>query len=136
MWSWLRRFRAPATVRLVALAVAYLLVAQAVFTGLAAGAKAGALRLDRTLAISLCAPDEAASATAAEHGSPPLDEALCCAVGCTASGNAVPTAAPDFETTRHDLLSEPKLDSEDAWLARPVIRSPIHPRAPPVSHER
>lgn len=129
----IRRGATP-TIRLAVLALAYLLLAQTIFVGLAAGARAGIVNLDRALAISLCAPGEASVGKAGEHGSAPHDEALCCIAGCTASGNAVLTTAPDFETTRHDLVSEPKLDSKDAWLALPVMRSPVHPRAPPVSH--
>lgn len=118
--------------RWVALVAAYLLVLQAVFTGLAAGSHAGAMNLDRTLAMTLCAPGEMPPSGGADQG-PAHDQLSCCILGCTGSGGGAPAPMAGYQPVVHravDLVSfARRLDAPQGYVAG---RSPANPRAPPA----
>lgn len=116
--------------RWVALAAAYLLVLQAIFTGLASGANAAGFSLDRSLAMTLCA-----------GGDVPMDQgggaahqlATCCTLGCAFSGAGAPAAPADFLPVAHRSVDlgafQRRLDLPAGFVAG---RSPANPRAPPA----
>lgn len=119
--------------RLVALAAAYLLVLQALFAGLASGANAANLSLDRALALTLCATGE----TPMAHGDGATaahDQASCCLLGCALSGGGAPAAPADFLPVVHcpaDLVAfQRRLDLPHGFAAG---RFPANPRAPPAA---
>ncbi|WP_186421030.1 hypothetical protein [Bosea sp. CS1GBMeth4] len=118
--------------RWVALAAAYLLVLQAIFTGLASGANAAGFNLDRSLAMTLCAGGERPM----DQGDSAAAHALttCCMLGCAFSGTGAPAAPADFLPVVHrtvDLVAfQRRLDLPAGFVAG---RSPANPRAPPAS---
>jgi hypothetical protein len=120
--------------RWVAIAAAYLLVLQAIFAGLASGAKAASISLDRELALTLCAPGDTATASA-DHGGAGAQHAdqSCCALGCPMSAGGQPPGA-DFEPVVHRAADQvafsERLDRPLGFLSG---RSPANPRAPPVT---
>lgn len=115
----------------MAIAAAYLLVLQAVFVGLASGANAAGASLDRTLAMTLCAPGEMppANDSAAAHQMP-----SCCTLGCFLSGDGSPVSPAGFVAIVHrpiDLIAfQRRLDLPLGFAAG---RSPANPRAPPTA---
>lgn len=126
------RRRISGSRRLVALAAAYLLVLQALFAGLASGANAANLGLDRALAMTLCSGGEmpmSQNGTTAAH-----DQASCCLLGCALSGGGAPAAPADFLPVTHrpaDLVAfQRRLDLPHGFAAG---RSPANPRAPPAA---
>ena len=118
--------------RWVAIIAAYLLVLQAVFAGLASGAHAGSMVLDRTLAMTLCAPGTSLSGGGSENGAATHDQMTCCIMGCAFSGGGAPLPAGSYlpVTHRHvDLVAfARRLDAPHGYVAG---RSPANPRAPP-----
>jgi hypothetical protein len=118
--------------RWVAIAAAYLLVLQAVFAGMASGAHAGGMSLDRTLAMTLCAPGEMSPAGRSDQGTAQHDQMTCCVLGCALSGGGEPVAASAYLPVIHraiDLIAFARhLDAPHGYVAG---RSPANPRAPP-----
>lgn len=118
--------------RWVAIAAAYLLVLQAVFAGMASGAHAGAMNLDRTLAMTLCAPGEMPPGANSDKGTTPHDQMTCCVLGCALSSGGEPVASTDYLPVIHraiDLIAFARhLDAPHGYVAG---RSPANPRAPP-----
>lgn len=116
----------------VALAAAYLVVLQAVFAGLASGANAASLSLDRTLALTLCA--SGAAPMGQGDGAAPHDPSGCCLLGCALSGGGAPAVPADFLPVSHrpvDLIAfQRRLDLPHGFAAG---RSPANPRAPPAA---
>lgn len=125
--------RQTAARRWVALAAAYLLVLQAVFAGLASGAQAGGVTLDRSLAMTLCAPGEMPVTSGGDQGTPHHDRMNCCVLGCALSGGGLPAPAASFLPVVHrpaDLIAFARhLDAPQGFIAG---RSPANPRAPPA----
>lgn len=117
--------------RLAAIAAAYLLVLQAVFGGLASGAHAASMSLDRSLGMTLCAPGEMppTDGRAAAHEMP-----SCCMLGCFLSGSGAPAGAAGFSPITHrpvDLIAfQLRRDLPHGFAAG---RSPANPRAPPAA---
>lgn len=118
--------------RWVAIAAAYLLVLQAVFAGLASGAHAGGMSLDRTLALTLCAPGKAPPGEGSGHGTAQHDQMTCCVLGCAFPGSGEPPAAAGFTPVSHRAVDQVafarRLDAPHGYVAG---RSPANPRAPP-----
>ncbi|MBR3191246.1 hypothetical protein [Bosea sp. (in: a-proteobacteria)] len=119
--------------RWVALAAAYLVVLQAIFAGLTSGANAASFSLDRSLAITLCAPGETAGPTG--HGEAAAHELMsCCMLGCAFSGTGAPAAPSAFLPIVHravDLVAfQRRLDLPHGFVA---ARFPANPRAPPTA---
>jgi len=119
--------------RWVAVAAAYLLVLQAVFAGLASGAQAGGMTLDRALAMTLCAPGEMPATPGSDQSVPHHDRMNCCVLGCALSGGGLPAPAASFVPVVHrpaDLIAFARhLDAPQGYVAG---RSPANPRAPPA----
>lgn len=118
--------------RWVAIAAAYLLVLQAIFAGLASGAKAANISLDREFALTLCAPGNTAPASADHAGTAtPHADQSCCTPGCAMSAAGQPPEA-SFEPVVHRAADQvafsKRLDRPLGFLAG---RSPANPRAPP-----
>lgn len=124
--------RSRASNRWVAIAAAYLLVLQAVFAGLASGAHAAGMTLDRSLAMTLCAPGDMPAGSSSDNGAAGHDQMTCCVPGCASSGSGVPPAAAGFLPVVHraiDLIAFARhLDAPHGYVAG---RSPANPRAPP-----
>ncbi len=124
--------RSTCSSRWVAIAAAYLLVLQAVFTGMASGAHAAGMTLDRTLAMTLCAPGEMPGGAASDTGAVQHDQMTCCILGCALSGGGEPAAASGYLPVIHraiDLIAfARRLDAPHGYVAG---RSPANPRAPP-----
>jgi len=119
--------------RWVAILAAYLLVLQAVFTGLTSGAHAASMSLDRSLALALCAPGEMPAPSASDQGTAQHDRTSCCVIGCALSGGGgLPAPASSFLPVGHrpvDLVAFARhLDAPQGYVAG---RSPANPRAPP-----
>lgn len=118
--------------RWVAIAAAYLLVLQAVFAGLASGAHAAGMSLDRTLALTLCAPGEMPAGANSDKGMAQHDQMTCCVLGCAVSGGGEPAATGAYLPVIHratDLIAFARhLDAPHGYVAG---RSPANPRAPP-----
>lgn len=116
-----------------ALAAAYLVVLQAIFTGLTSGANAASFSLDRSPAMTLCAggdmPIGQSDGTAAAH-----ELMSCCMLGCAFSSAGAPAAPASFLPVVHravDLVAfQQRLDLPSGFIAG---RSPANPRAPPTS---
>ena len=90
MSAWRQRAESS---RWVAVAVAYLLVLQVVLTGLASGANAASIALDRTLAITLCSPGDSSPGDTTDRGTAQHDLMSGCALGCSHPAHAnVPSA--------------------------------------------
>jgi len=117
--------------KLGAIAAAYLLVLQAVFAGLASGANAASMSLDRTLAMTLCAPGEMPPG---HDGAGTHQQPSCCSFGCVLSGGGAPAAPASFVAVVHrpaDLIAfQNRLDLPHGFVAG---RSPANPRAPPAT---
>lgn len=117
--------------RWVAFAATCLLVLQAVLAGVTSGAHAASMSLDRSLAMSLCAPGEMPSA-GSEKGTTGHDQMTCCVPGCTASGSAGLSTTGAYLPVVHrtvDLIAfARRLDAPPGYVAG---RSPANPRAPP-----
>ena len=116
----------------VAILAAYLLVVQALFAGFAAGAYANALSLDRTLALTHCAPSGDAS-PGGEHDKAQNHAGMsCCTAGCPM------LAGTDPVQSGFQILSQRPADivAFARRLDRPVgflsDHSPGNPRAPPA----
>jgi hypothetical protein len=124
--------QSTASRRWVAIIAAYLLVLQAVFTGLASGAHAASMSLDRSLALALCAPGEMPAPSASDQGTAQHDRTTCCVIGCALSGGGLATPAANFVPVVHrpvDLIAFARhLDAPQGYVAG---RSPANPRAPP-----
>jgi len=116
---------------LAAIAAAYLLVLQAVFGGLASGAHAAGMSLDRSLGMTLCAPGEMPPA---DGGAAPHEMPSCCMLGCFLSGSGAPAATAGFTPVIHrpaDLIAfQLRRDLPHGFAAG---RSPANPRAPPAA---
>ena len=116
----------------VAILAAYLLVVQALFAGFAAGSYANALSLDRTLALTHCAPSGEASAGGDHDKAQNHAGMSCCTAGCPMLAGADPVQS-DFQ-----ILSQRPADvvAFARRLDRPVGflsgHSPGNPRAPPA----
>ncbi|MFC5393496.1 hypothetical protein [Bosea vestrisii] len=115
----------------VAAFAAYLLAIQAVFAGFAAGAHANALSLDRTLALTRCAPGEDVQPDS-DHGKSQSDVGgSCCTAGCPMHVGADPVQS-EFQ-----LLVQRPTDQAafvrrlDRRVGSPSCHSPGNPRAPP-----
>ena len=118
--------------RWVAIAAAYLLVLQAVFAGMASGAHAAGMSLDRTLAMTLCAPGEMPPAGRSNQGTAQHNQLTCCILGCALSGGGEPNVASAYLPVSHraiDLVAFAR--HVDAPLGYVAGRSPANPRAPP-----
>jgi hypothetical protein len=124
--------QSAASRRWVAIIAAYLLVLQAVFAGLTSGAHAGGLSLDRTLAMTLCAPGEIPAGSGSDQGSARHDQMTCCVLGCAFSGSGAAAGPATFLPVIHrtvDLVAfARRLDAPHGYVAG---RSPANPRAPP-----
>jgi hypothetical protein len=117
---------------LVAIAVAYLLVLQAVFAGMASGAHASGMSLDRTLAMTLCASGEMPPGGHSDQGTAQHDQMSCCILGSAFSGAGEPPATGAYLPVVHraiDLIAFAR--HLDAPLGYVAGRSPANPRAPP-----
>lgn len=118
--------------RWVAIAAAYLLVLQAVFAGMASGAHAAGMSLDRSLAMTLCAAGEMPSGGDTDKGTAQHAPMSCCILGCAVSGAGEPAASGDYLPVVHraiDLIAFARhLDAPQGYVAG---RSPANPRAPP-----
>lgn len=127
------RRRASAS-RWVAFAATCLLVLQAVLAGVASGAHAASMSLDRSLAMSLCAPGEMPPANASDQGSARHAGMTDCVLGCAVSGAGAPAAVGDYRPVVHrvvDLIAfARRLDAPHGYVAG---RSPANPRAPPAA---
>ncbi|KPF71700.1 hypothetical protein IP69_06035 [Bosea sp. AAP35] len=119
--------------RWVALVAAYLLVLQAVFAGLASGSQAGTMTLDRTLAMTLCAPGEMPLGGGSDHGTVQHDQMSCCMPGCGFPHGGALAPLVGFLPVIHrsvDLVAfARRLDAPQGYVAG---RSPANPRAPPA----
>ncbi len=126
-----RRHRAGSS-RWVAIAAAYLLVLQAVFAGLASGAHASSMSLDRTLAMALCAPGEMPAGGGSDNGAAAHDQMTCCILGCAFASGGAPLPTSGYLPVTHravDLVAfARRLDAPHGYVAG---RSPANPRAPP-----
>ncbi|MGA0563591.1 hypothetical protein ACO2RV_14190 [Ancylobacter sp. VNQ12] len=115
----------------MALAVAYLVVLQALLGGLASGAHAGSLASVDAFGQVLCLGVQTGPASPDDPAHHTPD---CCATGCqTSVGTALPPPAGT-------LLAAPSaVDHAQPLLPRPVVlasgveRSPRHTRAPPLA---
>jgi len=118
--------------RWVALAAAYLVVLQAIFAGLASGANAASVSLDRSLAMTLCAGGD--QPMSQSDGAAAHELMSCCMLGCAFTGAGAPAAPADFLPVVHravDLVAfQRRLDLPSGFVAG---RSPANPRAPPAS---
>ncbi|HEV2507922.1 hypothetical protein [Bosea sp. (in: a-proteobacteria)] len=117
--------------RWAALAAAYLVVLQAIFSGLASGANAASFSLDRSLAMTLCAGGD--QPMSQSDGAAAHELMSCCILGCAFTGAGVPAAPADFLPIMHravDLVAfQRRLDLPSGFIAG---RSPANPRAPPA----
>ncbi len=116
----------------VAIAAAYLLVLQATFAGLASGAKAASIGLDRELTAALCARGNTTPAHT-DHSGPARSHAdlSCCNVGCPLSASGLP-AGTSFEPIVHAIINEATFSRHlDRLEVFPAGRSSANPRAPP-----
>jgi hypothetical protein len=127
--GWRRRTRSS---RWVAVAAAYLLVLQAVVAGLASGAHAAGSSVDRSLAMTLCAPGGMPIGAGADKGAAQHDQMTCCVPGCAFPGGGEPAATGAYLPVVHralDLIAfARRLDAPPGFVAG---RSPANPRAPP-----
>lgn len=116
----------------IAVFAAYLLVIQAVFTGLAAGAYANAVTFDRNLALTHCAPSGDAVPGGDHDKSQAHAGMSCCTAACQALAGGDPTQ-PEFELLTHrpvDLVAFiQRLDQPVGYLSD---HAPGSPRAPPA----
>lgn len=116
----------------VAIFAAYLLVVQTLFAGFAAGTYANAMSLDRTLALTHCAPSGDVQAGSDHDKSQNHAGMSCCTAGCPMLVGADPVQ-PQFQ-----LLVQRPVDQVAfvRRLDRPVgflsDHPPGSPRAPPV----
>ena len=117
--------QSAASRRWVAIIAAYLLVLQALFTGLASGAHAASTSLDRS-------PGEMPAPSASDQGAAQHDRTSCCVIGCALTGGGLPAPAASFLPVIHrpvDLVAFARhLDAPQGYVAG---RSPANPRAPP-----
>jgi hypothetical protein len=107
---------------------------QAIFAGMASGARAASISLDGKLAVTLCAPGSMAPADASHNGSTaPHADMSCCTLGCPMAAGGLPFLA-GFEPVVHraaDLVAfSRRLDRPLGFLSG---RTPANPRAPPVA---
>lgn len=118
--------------RWVAITAAYLLVLQALFAGMASGAHASGMSLDRALAMTLCASGEALLGTHSDQASTPHDLMSCCTLGSAFPGSDGVPATVAYLPVIHraiDLIAfARRLDAPHGYVAG---RSPANPRAPP-----
>jgi hypothetical protein len=120
--------------RWVAVAAVYLLVLQAIFAGMASGARAASISLDHELAFMLCAPGSMAPADA-EHGgkTAPHADMSCCTLGCPMSAGGLPAVAgfaPVVHRAADQVAFSRRLDRPLGFLSG---RTPANPRAPPFA---
>ena len=116
----------------VAVLAAYVLVLQALVSGLAAGSFANALSIDRAFGIAFCAPGGETSGSP-EHGATKTHADLsCCTLGCPVLTGGEPAAA-DFAVLPYRPADRVaflrKLDRPVGHLSG---HSPGNPRAPPA----
>lgn len=116
----------------VAIFAAYLLVIQALFAGFAAGTYANALSLDRTLALTHCAPGGDVQ-TGSDHDKSQSHAGMsCCTAGCPMLAGADP-AQPEFQLLLHRPVDQVafarRLDRPVGFLSE---HSLANPRAPPA----
>jgi hypothetical protein len=118
--------------RWVAIAAAYLLVLQAVFAGMASGAHASGMSLDRTLAMTLCATGDMLPGDHSDQASTQHDLMSCCVPGSACPGGDGAPANDAYLPVVHraiDLIAFARhLDAPHGYVAG---RSPANPRAPP-----
>lgn len=118
--------------RWVAIAVAYLLVLQAVFAGMASGAHAAGVSLDRTLAMTLCASGDMLPGGHSDQGTAQHDQMSCCVPSTAFPGAGALPATGAYLPVIHraiDLVAfARRLDAPHGYVAG---RSPANPRAPP-----
>lgn len=115
----------------MALAVAYLVVLQALLGGVSSGAHAGSLASAGALGQVLCLSMQTAPASPADPAHHTPD---CCTTGCqTSAGAALPppagTALALPQATTHAQLLLPSV----GFLAASDERTPRHTRAPPLA---
>lgn len=131
MLSWCRTALSR---RWVAVAAAYLLVLQAIFAGMASGARAAGNGLDHELAITLCAPGSITPADADHSGSAAAHADMsCCTLGCAMPAGGLPSAAvfaPVVHRAADQVAFSRGLDRPSGFLSG---RTPANPRAPPVA---
>jgi hypothetical protein len=118
--------------RWIAVAAAYLVVLQAIFAGLSAGAHAASLGLDRSLATPLCTSGEIILGQGGDAAAAIHDQTSCCTSGCAYSGSG--PAAPGSFTL---IARRPVAASIIAIAQTPAHgfvtgRLPANPRAPPA----
>ncbi|MBN9470990.1 MULTISPECIES: DUF2946 family protein [unclassified Bosea (in: a-proteobacteria)] len=127
------RYRA-ARRRWVAILAAYLLVLQAVVTGLASGAYAADNAIARSIGMTLCAPvgdhqqGEGADAAHAERMERCL---MACALGAGFVGAPSAGHEPVIYRAVDRVAFARQLDTPQGYVGG---RSPANPRAPPVLH--
>jgi len=120
--------------RWVAVAAAYLLVLQAIFGGMASGARAASISLDHELAFMLCAPGSMAPADAEQGGTTaPHADMSCCTLGCPMAAGGLPAVAgfvPVVHRAADQVAFSRRLDRPLGFLSG---RTPANPRAPPFA---
>lgn len=118
----------------VATFAAYLLVIQALFAGFAAGSYANALSLDRTLALTHCAPSGDFQSSRGEPEKSQTHVGMsCCTAACMMLVGGEPVI-PEFNILvrrpTDQIAFSRRLDRPVGYLSG---HSPGNPRAPPVS---
>jgi hypothetical protein len=107
-------------------------VLQAVLAGVASGAHAASVSLDRSLAMSLCAPGETPPAGGSDQGSARHADMADCVMGCAVASSGAPAIVGDYRPVVHrfvDMIAfARRLDAPHGYVAG---RSPANPRAPP-----
>ncbi len=131
MLSWRRKALSR---RWVAVAAAYLLVLQAIFAGMASGARAASISLDHELAFTLCAPGSVVPADAHDGGTAaPHTDLSCCTLGCPMSAGCLPSVAgfaPVVHRAADQVAFSRRLDRSLGFISG---RGPANPRAPPLA---
>lgn len=116
----------------MALAVAYLVVLQALLGGLSSGAHAGSLAsvdaVGQVLCLSMPTPGPSSPADPAHHTPD------CCSTGCqTSVGKALPPTAGTALALLQIVTHAQPLWPRTAFVATPGERTPRHTRAPPLA---
>ena len=119
------------SVRWGAISLAYLIVFQAVVTGLISGAHAAVVAVDRTIALTHCATSAPGFGGASDHAQPDL--MLDCALSCAFSANIAITPAASFFPVSYRVANHTGFTPYP--LVPPGFYSghfPANPRAPPA----
>jgi hypothetical protein len=98
---------------------------QAIFAGMASGARAASISLDHELAFPADAHD---GGTAAPHA-----DLSCCTLGCTMSAGCLPSVAgfaPVVHRAADQVAFSRRLDRPLGFISG---RGPANPRAPPLA---